>query len=116
VFAAANIALMFVMPGKETIPFHFVWISLALVYGLQPWSMRRTYIVLAASPYPCVCSTAARLNADAQPLTAPAVSPVEMRLWKITNSTTTGNDVNVAAAIRPLQSAPCTGLLWKMSR
>jgi two-component system OmpR family sensor kinase len=39
---------MFVMPGKETVPFHFVWISLSLVYGLQPWSLSRTYLVLAA--------------------------------------------------------------------
>jgi signal transduction histidine kinase len=46
-FAAANVALMFLMPGKETVPFHFVWISLSLVYGLQPWSLTRTYLVLA---------------------------------------------------------------------
>jgi two-component system, OmpR family, sensor kinase len=47
-FAAINIALMFVMPGKETVPFHFVWISLSIVYGLQPWPLRRTFAVLAA--------------------------------------------------------------------
>ena len=47
-FAAINIALMFVMPGKETVPFHFVWISLSIVYGLQPWPLRRTFVVLAA--------------------------------------------------------------------
>jgi len=47
-FAVVNIALMFVMPGKETIPFHFVWISLSLVYGLQSWSLGRTYVVLTA--------------------------------------------------------------------
>jgi two-component system OmpR family sensor kinase len=28
------------------VPFHFVWISLSLVYGLQPWSLKRTYLVL----------------------------------------------------------------------
>jgi lysylphosphatidylglycerol synthetase-like protein (DUF2156 family) len=47
-FAAINIALMFVMPGKETVPFHFVWISLSIVYGLQPWRLRRSFVVLAA--------------------------------------------------------------------
>jgi two-component system, OmpR family, sensor kinase len=47
-FSAVNVVLMFVMPGKETVPFHFVWISLSLVYGLQPWSLTRTYLVLAA--------------------------------------------------------------------
>jgi two-component system OmpR family sensor kinase len=47
-FSAVNVALMFLMPGKETVPFHFVWISLSIVYGLQPWSLTRTYLVLAA--------------------------------------------------------------------
>jgi signal transduction histidine kinase len=46
IFAAANTALMFAMPGKETIPFHFVYISMAVVYGFQPWPLRRTCAVL----------------------------------------------------------------------
>jgi two-component system OmpR family sensor kinase len=46
-FSAVNVALMFAMPGAETVPFHFVWISLSLVYGLQTWSMGRTYVVLS---------------------------------------------------------------------
>jgi signal transduction histidine kinase len=46
IFAAANTALMFAMPGKETIPFHLVYISMAVVYGFQPWPLRRTYAVL----------------------------------------------------------------------
>ncbi|MCU1659437.1 MAG: two-component sensor histidine kinase [Pseudonocardiales bacterium] len=45
-FAAVNVALMFDLPGEETIPFHFVWISLALVYGIHPWTSRRTLVVL----------------------------------------------------------------------
>jgi two-component system OmpR family sensor kinase len=47
VFAAANSILMFAMPGTETVPFHFVWISLAIVYGWRPWTPARTSIVLA---------------------------------------------------------------------
>lgn len=47
-FAIVNVALMYEVPGKETIPFHFVWISVALVYGLQAWSTARTCIVLLA--------------------------------------------------------------------
>jgi two-component system OmpR family sensor kinase len=46
VFAGANIIAMFVFAGAETVPFHFVWISLSVVYGLQLWSARRTYTVL----------------------------------------------------------------------
>src|SRR5215470_3095426 len=46
IFAAVNTALMFAMPGQETIPFHFIYISMALVYGFQPWPLRRTYIII----------------------------------------------------------------------
>ena len=45
-FAAANTAAMFALPGQETIPFHFIYISMALVYGLQPWPLPKTYAVL----------------------------------------------------------------------
>jgi len=46
IFAAVNTALMFALPGQETIPFHFVYISMALVYGFQPWLLRKTYAIL----------------------------------------------------------------------
>ncbi len=47
-FAAANLAAMVWWPSWETIPFHFVWISLTLVYGWRVWSPPATYGVLAA--------------------------------------------------------------------
>ncbi|MCW2601613.1 MAG: two-component sensor histidine kinase [Frankiales bacterium] len=47
VFAGANAVLMFFVPGAETIPFHFVWVSTALVYGLQPWSLRYMWLTCA---------------------------------------------------------------------
>jgi two-component system, OmpR family, sensor kinase len=46
IFAVVNTAAMFALPGQETIPFHFVYISIALVYGLQPWPLPRTYVIL----------------------------------------------------------------------
>jgi signal transduction histidine kinase len=46
IFAAVNTVLMFTMPGQETIPFHFIYISMALVYGFQPWPLPKTYMVL----------------------------------------------------------------------
>jgi len=46
IFAAVNTAAMFALPGQETIPFHFIYISMALVYGLQPWPLPKTYAVL----------------------------------------------------------------------
>src|ERR1700749_2535035 len=45
-FAAANYAAMIAWPAWETIPFHFVWISLTLLYGFRVWPMRATLIVL----------------------------------------------------------------------
>ncbi|OLB80439.1 MAG: hypothetical protein AUI14_06795 [Actinobacteria bacterium 13_2_20CM_2_71_6] len=36
---------MYLLPGQETVPFHFVWISLALVYGFTTW--RTSWMVIA---------------------------------------------------------------------
>lgn len=47
-FAAANIAFIAFFPAWETIPFHFVWVSLMLVYWLRLWGPRTTALVLAA--------------------------------------------------------------------
>jgi len=47
IFAAANLVAMVTWPSWETIPFHFVWISLTLVYGIRTWSMRNMWAVLA---------------------------------------------------------------------
>jgi signal transduction histidine kinase len=48
VFAAANYAAMIAWPSWETIPFHFVWISLTLLYGFRVWAIGPTLIVLGA--------------------------------------------------------------------
>jgi signal transduction histidine kinase len=45
-FAGANLAAMIVWPSWETIPFHFIWISLTLLYGFRVWGPRATGIVL----------------------------------------------------------------------
>lgn len=46
-FAGVNCYLTFALPGKETIPFHLVWASFALLYGLCPWPRRATLVVFA---------------------------------------------------------------------
>jgi two-component system OmpR family sensor kinase len=48
VFAGANAALMYVVVGAETIPFHFVWVSTAVAYGLRPWSLRAMWLTCFA--------------------------------------------------------------------
>jgi len=47
-FAIANFAAMVLWPGWETIPFHFVWISLTLLYGFRVWRPAATYLTLSA--------------------------------------------------------------------
>src|SRR5207302_106024 len=45
-FAIANFVAMALWPGWETIPFHFVWISLTLLYGFRVWRAAATYLTL----------------------------------------------------------------------
>jgi signal transduction histidine kinase len=47
-FVAANIAAMVIWPRWETIPFHLIWTSLTLLYGLRVWRPAPTYLVLLA--------------------------------------------------------------------
>src|SRR5712691_7759032 len=47
-FAIANFVAMAIWPGWETIPFHFVWISLTLLYGFRVWRQAATYLTLLA--------------------------------------------------------------------
>jgi signal transduction histidine kinase len=46
-FAAANLVAMQLVPSWETIPFHFIWISLTLVYGFRVWEPGSTAFVLS---------------------------------------------------------------------
>ena len=45
-FAAANVAVILTLTDWETIPFHFVWVSLTLVYGFRLWRLGTTMVVL----------------------------------------------------------------------
>jgi signal transduction histidine kinase len=47
-FALANVVVIVVLADWETIPFHFVWVSLTLLYGFRVWSVRATAILLGA--------------------------------------------------------------------
>jgi len=46
VFSLANLDFIVMFPGWETIPFHFIWISLTLVYGFRTWRPGPTLWVL----------------------------------------------------------------------
>jgi signal transduction histidine kinase len=47
VFSVANLAAIVIFSHWETVPFHFIWISLTLLYGFRVWSTRPTAWVLA---------------------------------------------------------------------
>jgi len=46
VFVVANVVAMALSPRWETIPFHWIWISLTLLYGVRVWPLARTYLLL----------------------------------------------------------------------
>src|SRR4029453_5451557 len=45
-FALANLAAMLAWRSWETIPFHFIWVSLTLVYGFRIWRPAPTFGIL----------------------------------------------------------------------
>ncbi len=45
-FSLANLACIVIFSHWETIPFHFIWISLTLLYGFRVWATRPTLWVL----------------------------------------------------------------------
>src|SRR5256884_2536870 len=47
-FAVANLVGMVTFPTWETVPFHFIWVSLTVLYGFRVWRTRPTLSVLAA--------------------------------------------------------------------
>jgi signal transduction histidine kinase len=60
-FAAANLVAMRMWPSWETIPFHFIWVSLTLLYGFRVWRRAATSLTLLA----VVSSTGALILEDA---------------------------------------------------
>jgi signal transduction histidine kinase len=48
VFAIANVQVMFMLDHWQTVPFHFIWVSLTILYGFRLWDLWPTAIVLVA--------------------------------------------------------------------
>jgi signal transduction histidine kinase len=46
-FALANLVAMYVFDTWETVPFHFIWVSLTLLYGFRVWPAKPTILTLA---------------------------------------------------------------------
>lgn len=45
-FVLANLAAMLTLPEQVPIPYHFIWISLTLVYGVRAWRLSKTLVML----------------------------------------------------------------------
>ena len=48
IFAVANLLGMVVFATWETVPFHFIWVSLTILYGFRVWRLKPTLSVLGA--------------------------------------------------------------------
>jgi signal transduction histidine kinase len=59
-FSVVNLAAIVIFSHWETVPFHFIWISLTLLYGFRVWSTKPTAWVLAV----VMVTTAAAIGWD----------------------------------------------------
>jgi signal transduction histidine kinase len=46
-FAAANLLVMLRLTLWQTVPFHFIWLSISILYGFRMWKVRNTAFALA---------------------------------------------------------------------
>jgi signal transduction histidine kinase len=67
-FSLFNLCAIVVFSRWETVPFHFIWISLTLLYGFRVWAIRPTMWVLAV----VMVTTAAAIGWDVSHGTEPA--------------------------------------------
>ena len=67
-FAVLNLIAIFVFADWETVPFHFIWVSLTILYGFRVWRMKPTLVLLGV----IIATTGTLLGIDisrgAQPL------------------------------------------------
>jgi signal transduction histidine kinase len=75
-FVLANLAVMALAPRWETVPFHFIWVSLTVLYGYRVWGPRVTAGLLTA----VVLSTGTQLVHDVVQHGQPAAELVEVPL------------------------------------
>ena len=76
IFALANLLGMLVFATWETVPFHFIWVSLTILYGFRVWPMKPTLLVLAT----IIVMTGAVLIVDIERRTQPLDELTEVPL------------------------------------
>jgi len=75
-FSALNLFAIYYFAYWETIPFHFIWISLTLLYGFRSWPTGPTMWILAA----VMLATASGIGVDVWRGTEPAEELTEVPL------------------------------------
>lgn len=67
-FALANLAAIFLIPDWETVPFHFIWVSLTILYGFRVWGLKPTAWVVGIILVTTGTGLAVDIVRGAQPL------------------------------------------------
>jgi signal transduction histidine kinase len=75
-FSALNLAAILLLPGWETIPFHFIWISFTLLYGFRTWAPKPTLGVLGV----VMATTAVGIGLDVMRGSEPVAELTEVPL------------------------------------
>jgi len=68
VFAVLNLGAIYVFAAWETVPFHFIWVSLTILYGFRVWRMKSTLMVLGVIIVATAVPLAIDISRRAQPL------------------------------------------------
>ena len=68
IFALLNLAAIYVFAGWETVPFHFIWVSLTILYGFRVWRMTSTLVLLGVIIVATGVPIAIDIARQAQPL------------------------------------------------
>jgi signal transduction histidine kinase len=76
IFSALNLVAIYWFADWETIPFHFIWISLTLLYGFRPWRAGVTVWALTA----VMLTTASGIGLDVWRGSEPAQELTEVPL------------------------------------
>ena len=68
IFALLNLVAIYVFAGWETVPFHFIWVSLTILYGFRVWRMTSTLVLLGVIIVATGVPIAIDISRNAQPL------------------------------------------------
>ena len=99
VFSALNLIAIYWLADWETIPFHFIWISLTLLYGFRSWPTGPTMWILGA----VMATTASGIGLDVWRGSEPAQELTEVPLMAAVFTATVWHSQRKLAAERSVR-------------